>query len=112
MEVVKRRTLERKRVINELAEWASALSFKATAVLVGSYARGDFNLWSDVDVVLVAEFEGGPVERLKRLDVPVGVQVIPLTPREFSRLLAKRNPLAVEAVERGVVLRDDFGLFS
>lgn len=41
--------------------------FKVSAILIGSYARGDFNKWSDVDVLLIAEFAGNPLERLWKL---------------------------------------------
>lgn len=112
MEVIKRRVETRCRVVREALEWAESLSMRVSVVLIGSYARGDFNLWSDVDIVLVSEdLRGGPVERLRNIDAPPGYEVIPLTPGEFMRLLEKRNAIAVEAVERGVVLRDDLGLF-
>ncbi|ABL79081.1 DNA polymerase, beta domain protein region [Thermofilum pendens Hrk 5] len=103
----------REEVVKEALEWASRLRGSVTAVLVGSYARGDFNEWSDVDVVLVSgEFKGGPLERLKAIEVPPGYEVIPLTPEEFERLLERGDQLALEAVERGVKLRDDLGLLS
>ncbi|MEM2082508.1 MAG: hypothetical protein QXK34_02080 [Candidatus Bathyarchaeia archaeon] len=53
-----------------------------------------------------------PIERLKALDPPPGFQAIPLTPGEFERLMAKRDPLAVEALESGAILRDDLELFE
>ena len=113
MEVIERRKELREHVIKEASNWASKLPFKVTAILVGSYARGDFNLWSDVDVLLISEsFTGGPVERLKLLDVPSGFQVIPLTLKEFKRLLTKGDHLAIEAIEFGVVLRDDLKLIQ
>jgi len=38
---------------------------KITVILHGSYARGDFNLWSDIDVIVVSErFKGmRPLDR-------------------------------------------------
>ncbi len=89
------------------------MPFKLTAVLVGSYARGDFNLWSDVDILLISrEFRCDPVRRLEQIDIPAGFQVIPLTEREFQTLLEKNEPLILEAMEKGVVLKDDLKLFS
>ena len=102
----------REEVISDARKWARGLPSKVTAVLIGSYARGDFNLWSDVDVILISEFEGRPVERLSRIDFPPGFQVIPLTPEEFQRLVERGDGLALEAKTKGVVLRDDYGLFS
>ncbi|RLE75715.1 MAG: nucleotidyltransferase domain-containing protein [Thermoprotei archaeon] len=112
MEVLEERRRLRERVISEARSWARSLPFRATAILVGSYARGDFNKWSDVDVILVSDLRGSPLERLSRVDHPPGYEVIPLTPSEFLALLRRGNPLAVEAAEVGVVLRDDFGLLG
>ena len=111
MEVIKRRRKLRERVITEAKAWATKLPLKLTAVLIGSYTRGDFNLWSDIDILLISDdFKGAPIERLKVLDIPPGYQVIPLAPKEYRKLLAKKNPLATEANESGAVLRDDLGL--
>lgn len=110
MEVLEERRRQRERVIGEAKRWAESLPFKASVILIGSYARGDFNLWSDVDIVLIAELHGNPLERLKMIDYPPGFEVIPLTQSEFMRLLKKGNPIAVEAISEGVILRDDYGL--
>jgi len=113
MEIIERRKRLREHVIKKASNWASKLPFKVTAILIGSYARGDFNLWSDVDVLLISEdFTGGPIERLKSLAIPPGFQAIPLTPSEFRRLLTKRNHLVIEAIKFGVVLRDDLRLIQ
>ena len=113
MEVIEKRRRLREKYIQDSRRWVCSLPFKLTAVLVGSYARGDFNLWSDVDILLVStEFKGNPVERLKRLDIPAGFQVIPLTDKEFKRLLEKGEPLILEAKESGVVLKDDLKIFG
>lgn len=112
MEVIEGRRRLREKRIAEAREWASRIPFKITAVLVGSYARGDFNLWSDVDILIISgEFEGKPLDRLRKLDAPPGYQIIALNPREFRMLLGKRELIILEAVERGVVLRDDLNIF-
>lgn len=73
------------------------------AWVVGSVARGDFNVWSDIDVVVLAE--GLPVRALARadlfLDKPPGVNVVAYTPQEFEEELLRKNPLAVEATTIG-----------
>ena len=113
MEVIERRKRLREKIIEDASVWARKLSLRVTAVLIGSYARGDFNLWSDVDVLLISDdFRGGPVERLNSLEIPPGFQVIPLTSKEFRRLLKRKDILALEAVESGIVLRDDLGIMS
>jgi len=108
MEIIKKRVKLREKVIAEAREWAGRLPLKVTAILVGSYARGDFNLWSDIDIILISDsFEGNPIQRLKELNVLPAYQIIPLTPEEFKRLLEKKDPLAVEALKIGVILRED-----
>jgi len=91
MEIIEKRKKLRAQIIRKASRWAKRLSFKVTAILVGSYAKGDFNLWSDVDILLISdEFKGNPVERLELLDIPAGFQVIPLTIEEFKSLLKKK----------------------
>jgi len=109
VEAIKERVRAREEVVSEARAWAQKLAFPATVILIGSYARGDFNLWSDVDLLLIADFKGGPLERLKDLDFPAGFEVIPLTLSEFLRLVEKRDVLALESLN-GVYLRDDFGV--
>lgn len=100
----------RREVIRKAREWASTLKGRYSAFLIGSYARGDFNAWSDVDVLLVGEFEGNPVERLLRLDYPPGFEVVPLTREELERALTTGNPVVEDLKRKAVVLRDDLGL--
>jgi len=107
MEILRERRRIREQVIEKARRWAGSIPFKTSAILVGSYARGDFNLWSDIDVIVITESDSRPVERLKNMENPPGFEVIPLTPKEFRRLVEKKNPLALEALSRGIVLRDD-----
>ncbi|MGH3115429.1 MAG: hypothetical protein ACRDOP_18375, partial [Gaiellaceae bacterium] len=67
----------------------------------------DFNVWSDVDVVVVAEvLPARSPERSGLLleDAPAGVQPVGFTPEEFEVAWRARNALVREAVELGVVL--------
>jgi|SRR5215216_4119381 len=82
------------------------LDIRAAAV-AGSVARVDFNLWSDVDVVIVAE--GLPTSAPDRVGLllegaPARVQPIGYSPDEFERERVRRNPLVAEVIERGIVL--------
>ncbi len=109
MGIIEERREIRSRVIAEAMEWARGLGFKCTAVLIGSYARGDFNEWSDVDIVLISEvFKGRPPERLRKIDPPPNYEVIPLNPGELKRLFTKGDPIADEICRDGVFLRDDY----
>jgi predicted nucleotidyltransferase len=113
MGIVEERLKAREAAIRRVAEWVRELNFPLTAVLIGSYARGDFNVWSDVDVLIVSDsFPARPLDRLKMVDPPEGVEVIPLTTADFHRLRRKKNLLVTEAEKYGIVLRDDLGLFA
>jgi predicted nucleotidyltransferase len=73
--------------------------------LIGSYAGGDFNLWSDVDIVLIAEFKGKPVERLKLIDAPPGFQVVSLREEESLKLLGRKSYSRRSGLKRGEAKR-------
>ena len=104
------RARERDRLIGLGRTYVERLSRRrpvVAAAVVGSVARGDFNVWSDVDVVVVAESlpERAPARSgALAEDVHGGVQPIGYTPAEFGEALARGNPLAREAVTTGVVL--------
>ncbi len=92
------------RYVEDLAERVDLLA----AVVAGSVARGDFNVWSDIDVIVVSqELPARLPERLGFLleGAPPGIQTAGFTPEELRLAFARRNRLVLEAVERGIVLR-------
>ncbi len=77
------------------------------AAVVGSVARGDFNVWSDVDVIVVAD--GLPERVLDRLDLlmegrPPRVEPIGFTPAELADARRRRNPMVVELDSIGIAV--------
>lgn len=113
---VQERYAEQERLIGLAREHVARLARRLTierAAVVGSVARGDFNVWSDVDLVIVAD---GLPERLpERLELlmdgrPPRVEPIGLTPAELEEARRRGNPLAVELDAVGVdVLADRSG---
>ncbi len=92
--------------VDRLAERVPVIA----AVVAGSVARGDFNVWSDVDVVVVAEnLPSRTPDRAALLtaDAPAGVQAVGFLPDEFEAAMRKGNRLVREAATRGVVLRGE-----
>ncbi len=83
-----------------------------TVVLFGSYARGDFNLWSDVDVIVVSEAVRGvkPTKRWELFPEFEDYEAIFWTPEEAKKMLKKLT--WKKALEHKVVIADDFGLFT
>jgi hypothetical protein len=116
--IVEQRRLMREaiRTARGFAERVKACFEKVSVVLIGSYARGDFNEWSDVDVLIVVEkAPGNPLERmdclLERCPPPAGVEPIILSLSGFMRQKHLATPLYTEACGQGVVLVDDLELF-
>jgi hypothetical protein len=113
--IVEQRRLMREEAIRTargFAERVKACFEKVSVVLIGSYARGNFN---DVDVLIVVEkAPGNPLERmdclLERCPPPAGVEPIILSLSEFLRQKHLATPL-YEACGQGVVLVDDLGFF-
>jgi uncharacterized protein len=108
-DVIARRRAERGQLIEQGRRFAEALepSLAVKAVVIfGSVARGDFNVWSDVDVLVVAAAVPDRfIERLDALGRPPGrIEPIVWTPAEWAIQLRRRNPIATEAVGRGVWL--------
>lgn len=105
--VVERRRRERQELLDRARVFADQLdpSLGVRAVVVfGSVARGDFNLWSDVDVLVVADhLPAHPVERLRSLGArPGGVEPVAWTPTEWVTKHRTGNPIIREALEAGV----------
>jgi len=107
--VIERRRRERAAAIARVRSWADGLATRLTSLqavaVFGSVARGDFNKWSDIDVLVVAaELPERYPERAELLSpVPPGVQPIIWTPEELARERRRGNPIAREVDEIGVV---------
>jgi UTP:GlnB (protein PII) uridylyltransferase len=104
------RVAERERLIALARAYAQRLCRRVpvTAVVVaGSVARGDFNVWSDVDVVVVAEaLPERAVDRAALLlsDAPGGVQPIGYTPPELAEARRRGDRLVCSALSDGIVV--------
>jgi len=78
-------------------------------ILFGSFARGDFNEGSDVDVVVVADFREPFLDRIRLLldlndEVRLPLEPVGYTPEEFSEMFHKNNNFILEVVEKGRVI--------
>ena len=80
-------------------------------ILFGSFARGDFGKYSDVDIIAVSgRFKG--IRKLKRspilyydihnnLNLKFDVDIVCYTPKEFEKLKGK-STFIKEAIEEGI----------
>jgi predicted nucleotidyltransferase len=107
---VARRRAQQQELLSRARHYAAGLdrSLDVQAVVVfGSVARGDFNAWSDIDVLVVAQrLPDQPVARLRTVGSPAaeGVEAVVWTPREWALQHRRGNPVAVEAATEGVWL--------
>ncbi len=112
--VVRRRRAEQESLIEAARAWVDRLQGRLPldrAVVFGSVARGDFNRWSDVDLLLVSPaFHGPPLRRLEQLgDRPARVQPVCWTPAEWRAERDRGNPIALEAETMGIGIEPGVG---
>ena len=118
--IIKKRIKKYKEALEKARKFAYCvrreLDTNITAVLFGSYARGDFHEESDIDVLIVIEKDLPPIPH-KRIDLILKcmkeypeVEPVLLTLREFKEKYTYKNPLIVEAVEKGIVILDELGV--
>lgn len=108
--VVLRRRAERQDRLDRAGAYATALAGRLPAlrsvVVFGSVARGDWNLWSDIDVLVVADEL--PADPLARLDLTLlpgheGIAPVVWTPAELAGR-PRHDPIATEVRAVGVVV--------
>ncbi len=108
--IAARRRGERAAAIEVARRYAEAVAEEAplaAAVVFGSYARGDFNTWSDIDVLVVSDaFPPGFRERMDVLwrHRPPGIEPVGWTVAELAERRRRVDPIAVEADTVGVVV--------
>ena len=107
--VLDRRRQEQRALVERAQVFADGLDPQLgveAVVVFGSVARGDFNLWSDVDVLVIAEHVAdGWLERIVSVgEPPALVQPMVWTPAEWTEQLARNNAAALEAADRGMWL--------
>lgn len=75
-------------------------------VLFGSFARGDFHEGSDVDFLVVSNFEERFFDRIGKVislsDGSMDVDALAYTPKEFEKLVNEKNPLIRRALREGI----------
>lgn len=100
-EVFKRIERYGERVIEEL--------HPTTLILFGSFAKGDINEGSDVDIIVVTDFKEAFFDRIKTLldlndDPKLPLEPVGYTPEEFKRMSDEANPFILEVLREGKIL--------
>ena len=91
----------RDRVIRELNPQA--------IILFGSFARGDINEGSDVDILVIANFKEPFLDRIKTLldlNDRIGLPLEPVgyTPAEFKKMQMGKNRFIEEVIATGKLI--------
>jgi predicted nucleotidyltransferase len=75
-------------------------------VLFGSFARGDFSAWSDMDLLIVLESSSMPIrDRIAEFLSDCGIyptDVFPLTEAELQQRLQEADPFWTRALKEGI----------
>ncbi len=79
-------------------------------ILFGSFARGDFNEGSDIDLIVICDWSVSFLDRIKVL-LELNYQNLPIEPfgyteEEFSKMVEEENPFILNVLKEGVVLYD------
>ncbi|MBS7649472.1 MAG: nucleotidyltransferase domain-containing protein [Candidatus Bathyarchaeia archaeon] len=77
-------------------------------ILFGSFATGDINEGSDIDILVVADFKENFLDRIKTLmelnTFGIPIEPIGYTPREFEEMRMGGNRFIMEVTEKGKIL--------
>ena len=89
-------------IISDLAEFNPE-----KIILFGSYARGNWDEESDIDIIVVYQTEKKFMDRLEELymkwNLPKAVDILAYTPDEFTDMM-KDNYFLKQAVKEGIII--------
>lgn len=82
------------------------------AVVFGSYARGEADEYSDLDLIIVADTETPFLERFRDYTGIYkiwrkGLDMLIYTPNELERMQREENPFITHALSEGVVIYEE-----
>ena len=82
------------------------------AIVFGSYARGDTDQYSDLDLIVIADTAKTFFQRRDDFDAvfevwPRAIDLLIYTPDEFAQMIREGNPFIERALEEGVVIYEE-----
>lgn len=76
--------------------------------LIGSVARGDFDEYSDIDLILIKKTNQRFVQRLVEagslIPLDLSVDIFVYTPEEFQVMVENENPFIEQALKDGITV--------
>jgi hypothetical protein len=77
-------------------------------VMFGSFASGDINEVSDIDILVVADFKEKFLNRIRTLmdlnTFKIPIKPVGYTPKEFKEMKNRKNAFIMEVLEKGKIL--------
>ncbi len=104
---------QRQQIIRQLEEYCREIARELNpqaVILFGSFATGDINEGSDIDIMVIADFQVGFLDRIKllldlnRFDLPI--EPIGYTSEELEHMKQRRNPFITEVLTTGKIIYD------
>lgn len=74
-------------------------------IVFGSYASGNFNKESDLDIVILGKYKKEEVKKIKQKQV-IEINEHYVSYNEFNKILRSRNPLALEIMKNHILFGD------
>ncbi len=118
--IIRERALTRIKALEEAGKFINCISRilgEISVALYGSYARGDFNEWSDIDILIIAkDLPVNPLARLKRIHECLKkhptIDPILVTIEEYQKMTTKQNPITVDVEKNGIILKDKLNILQ
>jgi len=111
--VTRLRSPEFRRELKEYCDRLARLYDEPIIIVSGSTALGEEMPWSDVDLIVIADFKKPFLQRLEELapsiDSRFSFEMMGYTPQEFMDMLDSLNIKAIEAIEEGFPVRSGPG---
>ena len=77
-------------------------------ILFGSFATGDINEGSDIDILVVAEFKELFLDRIRILmdlnTFKIPIEPVGYTQEEFNQMKNRKNPFIIEVLGKGKIM--------
>lgn len=110
--MIQKKTVPTLKRIRELLVPFFSQSAAKKAIVFGSYARGEADEYSDLDLIIVAETEVPFLERFRdytgiyKLWLK-GLDMLVYTPDELERMRDEENPFVTRALDEGIVIYEE-----
>ena len=102
---------QRGQIFNQIEEYCQEVVGKINpqiVILFGSFASGDINEASDIDIMVIADFQQSFLDRIKLLldlnHFELPIEPIGYTAEELERMKQAGNPFIGEVMAKGKVL--------